>query len=403
MRHFVGLDWAKDEHAVCVVDETGQVCAQLRAPHTAQGISELVASLRKIADPSALPIAIERPSGLLVDALVEAGFPVMPIHPNVLKATRARYRAAGSKSDPGDAYILADILRTDGHRFEPLRPLSDSVRSLRAMVRLRDDLVGERVALANQLRALLESFWAGAVAIFADVDSPIALAFLDTYPCPAHTDRLGPKRLAAFLARNSYCGRRSPEELLQRLRAAPTVPCGDMELETKAQLVRSLVAVLEPLVLQIHRLSSAVEHAIASNDDVAWLRTFPRVGLINAAQIFAELTDDPARFVSDDQLAAEAGVAPVTRASGKHRAVVFRWACNKRLRRALTGWADNSRHSSDWAASVYDAARKRGCDHPHATRVLARAWLRVLWQCWRTRTPYDPARHSSARRLAVPA
>ena len=403
MRYFVGLDWAKDEHAVCVVDETGHVRAQLRAPHTAQGIAELVASLCKIGEPSTLPIAIERPSGLLVDALVEAGFPVVPIHPNILKASRARYRAAGGKSDPGDAYILADLLRTDGHRFEPLRPLSDSVRSLRAMVRLRDDLVAERVALANQLRALLDSFWAGAVAIFADVDSPIALAFLDAYPTPAHADRLGPKRLAAFLARNSYCGRRPPEELLRRLRTAPTVTCGQMELETKGELVRSLVAVLEPLGIQIQKLSSAVEHAIASNDDAAWLRAFPRVGLVNAAQIFAELTDDPARFVSDDQLAAEAGVAPVTHASGKHRAVVFRWACNKRLRRALTCWADNSRHSSHWAATVYDAARKRGCDHPHAVRILARAWVRVLWQCWRTRMPYDPALHLSARRLAPAA
>jgi transposase len=399
MRYFVGLDWAKDEHAVCVVDETGQVRAQLRAAHTAEGIAGLIASLRKIADPTALFIAIERPSGLLVDALTEAGFPVVPIHPNVLKATRARYRAAGGKSDPGDAYILADLLRTDGHRFEPLRPLSDAVRSLRAMVRLRDDLVAQRVALANQLRALLESFWAGAVAIFADVDSPIALAFLAAYPSPVHAERLGPKRLAAFLARNSYCGRRPADELLARLRKAPTVAIGEMEMHVKGELVISLVAVLEPLGVQIQRLTAAVEHAVEANEDAAWLRAFPRIGLVNAAQIYAEITDDQARFASVDQLAGEAGVAPVTHASGKHKAVVFRWACNKRLRRAITCWADNSRHSSEWAASIYDAARTRGCDHPHATRILARAWLRVVWQCWRTRTPYDPARHSAAARF----
>ena len=401
MRYFVGLDWAKDEHAVCVVDGSGPVRARLRAPHTEEGIAGLIESLRKIADPTALPIAIERPSGLLVDALTEAGFPVVPIHPNVLKATRARYRAAGGKSDPGDAYILADLLRTDGHRFELLRPLSDTVRSLRAMVRLRDDLVAQRVALANQLRALLESFWAGAVAIFADVDSPISLAFLAAYPSPVHAERLGPKRLAAFLARNSYCGRRPADELLARLRKAPTVAIGEMEIHVKGELVISLVAVLEPLGLQIQRLNAAVEHAVETNDAAAWLRSFPRIGLVNAAQIYAEITDDQARFASVDQLAGEAGVAPVTHASGKHKAVVFRWACNKRLRRAITCWADNSRHSSDWAASVYDAARKRGCDHPHATRILARAWLRVVWQCWRTRTPYDPARHTSAARFAA--
>jgi transposase len=403
MRCFVGLDWAKNEHAVCVIDETGRIRNQLRAAHSTEGLAALILSLRKFEQAEPLQVGIERPSGLLVDTLIEAGFQVVPIHPNALKASRPRYSAAGGKSDPGDAYILADLLRTDGHRFAPLRPLSDTVRSLRAMVRTRDDLVAERIALANQLRALLESFWAGAIAIFADVDSPIALAFLESYPSPVHAERLGPKRMAAFLARNAYCGRRSPEELLQRLRDAPVTVSGALELDVKAELVRSLILILEPLCIQIQKLSSAIEHAIASDDQAAWLRAFPRVGLINAAQIYAEITDDQSRFDSSAQLAAEAGVAPVTHASGKHRAVVFRRACNKRLRRALTCWADNSRHSSDWASAIYRTARQRGCDHPHAVRILARAWIRVLWQCWRHHTPYDPAKHSAATRLAASA
>src|SRR5207253_9104670 len=125
-----------------------------------------------------------------------------------------------------------------------------------------------------------------------------------------------------------------------------------------------------------------------------------RAGRINAAQILAELGDDRRRFATDDQLAAEAGVAPVTRASGKSHAVVFRFACNKRLRTALTTFADNSRHACAWAADVYRRARARACDHPHAIRVLARAWIRVLWRCWQNGTPYDPARHGAASRLA---
>jgi transposase len=146
--------------------------------HDADGIAELIARLAQIAPAAEMPIAIERPSGLIVDALFEAGHPVVPIHPNVVKACRPRYRAAGGKSDPGDAYVLADILRTDGHRFRPLQPCSDEIKALRALVRARDDLVAERVALANRLRSLLDGFWPGAAAIFADVDSPIALSFL---------------------------------------------------------------------------------------------------------------------------------------------------------------------------------------------------------------------------------
>ena len=129
--------------------------------------------------------------------------------------------------------------------------------------------------------------------------------------------------------------------------------------------------------------------------------SFPRAGKVNAAQILAELGDEPARFQSEAQLAAEAGVAPVTYASGKSRGVCFRWACNKRLRRAITCWADNSRRASPWAKDVYDRARARGCDHPHAVRVLARAWIRVLWRCWREGVPYDLEQHGGARRFAA--
>src|SRR5439155_23845760 len=133
MPYTVGLDWAQDDHAVCVIDEQAQVHLCCTVAHSASGLADLIHQLRGVADPAALPIAVERPSGLLIDTLVEAGFPVVPIHPNALKASRPRYSAAQGKSDPGDAFILADLLRTDGHRFRPLHPLSDDTRALRAL------------------------------------------------------------------------------------------------------------------------------------------------------------------------------------------------------------------------------------------------------------------------------
>lgn len=221
MRLFAGLDWGSTGHAVCVVDDGGKIVGQFEVAHDASGLAELRARLAKLAPAAEIPIAIERPTGLIVDALVDAGHVVVPIHPNVVKACRPRYRAAGGKDDRGDSYLLADVLRTDGHRFRPLTPQSDALKALRALVRTRDDLVAERVALANQLRALLDSFWPGATAIFADVDSAIALAFVQRYPTPKSASKLGPKRLASFLAQHQYCGRRTPAELLERLRAAP--------------------------------------------------------------------------------------------------------------------------------------------------------------------------------------
>ena len=395
-KSFCGLDWASRAHALCVVDEQGGVLVQAQVSHDAAGLADLVRLLRRHGCP---PVAIERPSGLLVDTLMRAGLAVVPIHPNAVKASRPRYRSHGGKSDASDAYLLADLLRTDGHRFNALLAQSDEILALRALVRGRDELIHARVQLANQLRSLLESFWPGAAEVFADIDTPIALAFIERYPTPESAKALGPKRMAAFCAQHAYCGRRSTQELLARLHQAPAAACGELEMEAKGELARCLTRTLRSTVEHIRLLSSRIEHHVASLDDGQLLMSFPRAGRICAAQILAELGSERERFVSHDHLAAEAGVAPVTYESGKHKAVTFRWACNHRLRAAITCLADNSRHASVWAASVYAKARARGCNHPHAIRILARAWLRVLWRAWINRKPYNPALHGALQTM----
>lgn len=398
----VGIDWAKEEHAVCVLDAQGAVQARFVVPHTAAGLTALCHRLAKLTgDPAELRIALERPNGLLADSVVAAGFTLVPIHPNAVKASRPRYSAVGAKDDRGDAYLLADLLRTDGHRFRPLQPPSDETRALRALVGVRDDLVAERVALANQLRSTLESFWAGAAEIFTELDSPISLAFLERYPTPRSAKRLGEKHLASFLTKHRYPGRRSPSDLLERLRRAPLSVAGELEAEARGQAVLAYVAALKVIVGRLRELTSRIEREVLQIPAGRVIASFPRAGKVNAAQILAELGDDPARFQTEAQLAAEGGVAPVTYASGKSHGVGFRWACNKRLRRALTCWANNSRFDSPWARDVYDRACARGCDHPHAVRILARAWVRVLWRCWRDGVEYDPAQHGGAARLTA--
>ena len=395
--YVVGLDWASDHHDVCVLHAaSGRRHAQFRVAHTTAGFTELRQRLARLGPPATIRIAIERPSGLVVDLLVEADYVVVPIHPNAMKASRPRYTAAGGKSDATDAYILADLLRTDGHRFRPLVAPSDATRALRAAVRTRDDLVATRVQLANQLRSLLDTCWAGAATIFCEIDRPIALAFLAAYPTPDHARTLDAAELTQFLTRQRYSGRRSAATLLARLRAAPVGEAGPRERSGNGCLVQLLVGILTPLVAQLKTLDDLVATHLGAHPDAAIVQSFPRTGTINAAQILAELGDDRARFATADQLAAEAGVAPVTRASGKHRAVCARFACNKRMRFALTTWADNSRHEHAWAAHIYRHARARGCTHPHAIRILARAWVGVLWRCWQDHVPYNPAQHRAA-------
>lgn len=395
---FAGLDWAVHTHAVCVIDASGAARERFEIAHDREGLAELMHRLARFG--ASVRIAIERPSGLIVDALVEAGHEVFPIHPNAVKASRPRYRSHGGKCDASDAYLLADLLRTDGHRWTALSPQSDSIRALRALVRSRDDLVATRVALGNQLRSTLSTFWPGAAVIFADITSPIGLAFLKRYPSPASAARLNQARLLRFCRAQHYSGRRSPAELLARLHAAAQGLAAPLTAESMAQVVRSLVAVLVPLVAQIAALTRRIESFVESLPDGQIIMSFPRAGRVCAAQILAELGEVRERFPTLDRLVAEAGAAPVTYQSGKTRSVSFRWACNHRLRQAITCLADNSRHVNAWARSIYAAARARGCDHPHATRILARAWLGVIWRAWTDRKPYDPALHNAALKLA---
>jgi transposase len=395
-----GIDWASEEHAVCLVDEEGCILAETTFRHDERGLEELVALLVS-ADVDR--VGIERPDGVLVERLLAGGLRVFPLHPNQVKASRPRFRAAGGKSDAFDAFVLAEMVRTDYHRFRPLTPDSDETRALRALTRAREDLVAARVALANQLRAELAGSWPGAGRIFAEVDSPIALAFLERYPSPADARGLGERRLQMFLARHGYCGRRSAADLLGRLREAPVVVRGELEAEARRGVVLALVATLEVLVERIRLLSSEIAGALRGHaDGELFLSLFrDQKSTVTAARLLAEMGDCRERYPSAEALAADAGMCPVSVESGKRKTATFRRACDKRLRDAVATLADSTRHWHPWARDVYSRARARGHDHPHAIRILGRAWLRIIWRMWQDRTPYDPERHGALKALVA--
>jgi len=394
-----GIDWASEHHDLCVVDDEGAIQQRLRISHSHEGIRRLLDALAGHGDPAQLPVAIERPDGVLVEALLDAGHPVVAIPPAAFAAARGRWSSSGTKSDQADAYQLADFLRTDGHRFRTLQPFDDATRQLRSLVRLRSDHVEARVAATNQLAALLAEHWPGAGVIFARLDSEIALAFLDDYPTPESAQRLADKRLAAFLRRHAYCGRRPAAVLLERLRTAPT-PKRPLDPDCLRDLVRCQTRLVRTLLHTISSLDAAISALIGEHPKATVIQSLPRSGTISAAQLLAELGPILDRAPTAEAAAAEAGASPVTRTTGKHRhGAHFRYATNPKPRQALTLWADNSRHGSTWAMHTYHQARLRGCRHPHAIRILARAWLRILWTLWHTNTTYDPTRHRNAEAL----
>lgn len=390
-----GIDWARDDHAVSVVDARGSEIHRSSVEHSSAGLRTLTTLLtrHRVGE-----VAIERPDGPIVDTLLAAGITVVVISPNQLKNLRGRYGSAGNKDDRFDAFVLADTLRTDRTRLRPLVPDTAETVALRSSCRARKDLIGHRVALANQLREHLNRVFPAVVGLFADLDSTISLTFLTRFDRQDRADWLTPKRLGAWLASVSYTGGMDPAVLHARLIAAPRGATGP-ESAAPAHVTGALVATLKTLVAQIKSLSDVIAEQLAAHADAHIFTSLPRSGTIRAAKLLAEIGDCRGRFPTPESLACLAGVAPSTRQSGTMRTVGFRWSCDKHLREAVTDFAADSRHANPWAADLYNRARARKHDHAHATRIVARAWLHVIWHCWHTNQPYDPAQHRALQAL----
>ena len=391
---FAGLDWASKTHMVCVVDDAGRIKIRFEIANTGKTFIGLVKRLTKL---GVQGVAIERCDGPLVEALLEAGLRVVVITPRQVKGLRSRYTSSGAKSDAGDAYLLADVLRTDGHRLTALTRDSDATAVLRALSRTRKQLVEARVGLVNQLLAQLERVFPGAIGLFARLDSDVAIAFLRRYPTHHAATKLTQARFAAFLRRIAYCGRRPVEELFTRIHEAPAAGLSGTEADGRAACVLALLRAIETVRREERELEAEIIEHLDAHADAHIFTSLPRAGHgVRAALLLAEIGDVRARFPDEESLAALAGVAPVTRASGKMHTVGFRYACDKKLRNAIIDFADDSRRASPWAAKIYTDAINRGKRHPHAVRILARAWIRVIWRCWQDGTAYNPDLHRAA-------
>ncbi len=395
VRVTAGVDWAKDDHAVCVVGEQGEVIERFTVAADAAGLTQMA---RRLLRAGVGEVGIERGDGPVVEALLLAGLILFVIPPGQVKNLRSRYGSAGNKDDRFDAYVLADVVRTDARRLRPMVFDSAATTTLRASVRARRDLVAHRVAVGNQLSAHLQSVFPAAATLFSAVHKGVALSFLERFTTQEQADWLSVKRLATWLRGVSYRGGVEPEVLYARLTAAPRGAVG-AHAGVHAVTTRALVALLRTLNAQIQALADSIGAQLEAHPDSAVFTSLPRSGTVRAARLLAEIGDARGRFPTPDSLACLAGVAPSTRQSGKVKAVIFRWGADKQLRDAVCDFAADTRHVNPWAAQLYEQARARGHDHPHAVRILARAWVGIIWRCWQDNTPYDPAVHGALQHL----
>ena len=396
MQLFVGVDWAEDHHDLCVMDTAGKVRAKGRVSDDLAGIArahDLIASAVPAEvddDEVEVVVGIEIDRGLMVRALVTAGYRVLAVNPLSVDRYRDRARVSGAKSDPGDARVLADMVRTDAHQHRPVAADSDLAEAIKLVARSHQSAIWSRRRLANQVRSALREFFPAALVAFDDITHPDAIAVLSIASTPEQAKRLSRSKIAAALRRG---GRqlnidRKAEQIQAALRTEHlTQP--PVVADAYGAIVTSLVKVIASHSTQIAELAEVLEDHFGQHPDATILRSLPGLGVVTAARVLAEFGDDPTRYDSAKARRNYAGTSPLTVASGTRRTVRARHIRNRRLADALHWWAFNAISRSPGARALYDRRRAAGDTHSGALRVVANRLIAILHGCLRTRTPYD--------------
>lgn len=389
---FAGIDWGGYHHQLCIVDQGGDRLVEARFPHDRPGLESLrdtVGGVRLVG------VAVERSEGLLVEALLGWGHRVFPVSPRIAARARERYRVASSKDDTFDAFVLADSLRHEHRHWRPLSVPSPELAELRALTRDRVRIQELQQAVEAQLRATLETYHPAPARLFTSIDRQITLDFIRDYPQPAAAAHMAEARMEQFLTRHSYRGRQPASLIVDRLRTH-LLEASPGTTAARRQMALAQVDQLELLSRQLKEFTRTVDEVLHRHPDHELFLSFPGVGSIIAATLLAEIGEDRDRFPQPGHLLAEAGLAPVTRSSGRSTRVRFRYAANSHLRDAFMFWAYTSIRINPWSRLAYDDAKHRGQHHYRALRGIAARWARVLWRCWHDHQPYNPTRHLTA-------
>lgn len=408
---FLGIDWGGSEHRFCLLDADGEVRDTRRVAHSAAAVRAALQGIceRSGVAPADIAVGLETPRGALVDTVIETGFTVFALNPKQLDRFRDRFTVAGAKDDDRDAQVVADALRTDRRAFRPIRPEDPLVIQLRELSRLVDDLQTDEARLANRLREQLGRVDGAWLTFSPAADAPWLWTVLAESPDPRLWPTISPRRVGAAL-RHHRIRRLDPSAIVHALRA-PRLTVAPGVTDAVALRVRSLVPQLrllhEQRLASEHRIDQLLQALAEAGEgephehrDVEILRSLPGVGRMVTATMLAEASG----LLADRNyptLRAYAGVAPVTKRSGKRLWVVhMRYACNSRLRDALFHWARTSIQHDAAARTYYDALRARGQHHARALRSVADRWLRILMAMLTTRTLYDPTRPQSCHAAA---
>jgi transposase len=389
---FVGVDWAEAHHDVCVLDSEGRVLGRRKVKDTLEGVRDLHALLATCTDDEAdIVVGIEKDRGLIVTALVAAGYEVYAINPMAAAHYRDRHHVSGAKSDPGDAKMLADLVRTDRHNHRPVAGDTPLAEALKVLARAHQNAVWSRQRHANELRSALRDYFPGALEAFGtDLSHHDALAILGIAPTPSLARTLSKTKLVSALRRGGRQRRLEEralelQEILRREQLAQP-----MILENAYGITTSAtVAIIAAMNATIDELEAGMAEHFEQHPDAKIIRSLPGLGMILGARVLGEFGDDPNRYADSKSRRNYAGTSPVTKASGTKKVVLARRARNRRLAAALDQWAFSSLLQSPGARNYYDELRARKKSHHMALRQLANRWVGILHTCLDREILYD--------------
>ncbi|HEV3422300.1 MAG TPA: IS110 family transposase [Paraburkholderia sp.] len=395
---YVGIDWADTKHDICL-QAAGDTRREFDCiPHQVARIDEWAKTLhRRFGAPVA--VALELAKGPIVAALQKYDFFVLfPINPSTLARYRVAFKPSRAKDDPTDAELALELLLRHPERFAPLRPQGVAMRSLLSLVGQRRELVGDKTRLTNRLCDTLKQYYPQALEWFEDRDTILFCDFLTRWPTLAAVRRARRTTLEAFFHAHNCRRARLIEVRLESIRAA-TPLTEDPGIVAPCRLyVLALVEQLRTVLTAIDRFDSEIAAVAGTLPDYALFQGLPGAGPQLAPRLLAAFGEQRERFHGADELQKYSGIAPVTERSGKKSWVHWRWQCPKFLRQTFVEWAAQTINRSFWAGAYYRQQRAKGCSHQAAVRALAFKWIRILYRCWQTRTPYDESIYLNALR-----
>jgi transposase len=390
----IGIDWADSKHDICLIDPaTGQHEASLLR-HSSQTIDEWATTLRARFGGEQIAVCLEQSRGPLIYALMKYDFITLyPVNPSTLSRYREAFSPSRHKDDSTDAAYLAELLAHHRNHLRAWQPDDEQTRTLRYLVEHRRRLVADRTRISNRMTSLLKGYFPQVLEWFPDIRTTLVCDFLLRWPSLDTMRRVRRETLSKFFRAHNSVRTETIEKRVEGIRQAAPLVTDQAVIASSVLMVKALAAQMKTTLSAVKEFDSEIAALCAVNDDFALLKSLPGAGQNYAARLTVALGSDRGRWRSADELAQLSGIAPVMERSGKSCRVRWRYFCPKFLRQSFHEYAGASVKYSFWARAYYDGQRMKGKSHQAAVRALAFKWIRIIYRCWQTRTPYDEVKY----------